>query len=222
MKFQKQQFNNFEMKKIIKLFIADDHQMFIDGIKALLKDTIEVKIMGSANNGKELLQKLSETDVDIILMDIGMPDLDGIETTNLVSKNNPAIKVIALSMYDDYNRVVKMLKAGAKGYVLKNTSKKELMEAILEVADGGVYYSDKVLTNTMKTISAGNDPSISKLTEREIEIIKLIIKSLTNKEIADVLSISELTVNTHRKNAMRKLSIKNTAGLVKFALENGL
>jgi len=210
------------MKKTTRLIIADDHQMFIDGVKALLQDTKEIQVTGSANNGRELLEKMGDTEADIVLMDIGMPELDGIETTQIISLKYPQIKIIALTMYDDYNKITKMLKAGASGYVLKNTSKKELIEAILIVAGGGVYYSDKVIINAMQTISAENGPPVSKLTEREIEIIKLIVKSLTNKQIADELSISELTVNTHRKNAMRKLSIKNTAGLVKFAIEQGL
>lgn len=208
------------MKNAIRLFVADDHQMFIDGIIALLEGD-DIKITGSATSGKELLEKLTLTPADIILMDIGMPGLDGIETTIQVSQKFPEAKVIALSMYDDHHKVIKMLKAGAKGYVLKNTSKKELMEAILKVADGGVYYSDKVIANTMQSIGNNNSP-LAKLTEREIEVIKLVVRSLTNKEIAEELSISELTVNTHRKNAMRKLSIKNTAALVKFALEQGL
>ena len=210
------------MKQKIKLFIVDDHQIFIDGIKYLLYDISDIEIIGDANNGKLALEKLKETYADIILMDIGMPDLNGIETTNIISEKYPVIKIIALTMYDDHNRVVKMLKAGAKGYVLKDTTKKELIQAIQTVANGGVYYSDKIIVNTMQNISGQNENPLSKLTIREIEIIKLIIKTLTNKEIAEKLSISELTVNTHRKNAMRKLVIKNTAGLVKFAIEHGL
>jgi DNA-binding NarL/FixJ family response regulator len=209
------------MRQLTKVVIADDHQMFIDGIRALLQDITDLEITGSANDGRELLQRLGEIQPDIILMDIGMPEMDGIETTAAISAKYPSIKVIALSMYDDQNKIIKMLKAGAKGYVLKNTSKDELIQAIQAVAGGGVYYSGNIMINTMKTISSNNDPLL-KLTEREIEIIRLIVKSLTNKEIADQLCISELTVNTHRKNAMRKLEIKNTAGLVKFAIEQGL
>jgi DNA-binding NarL/FixJ family response regulator len=206
------------MKQIIRLFIADDHQMFIDGIKSLLHDDSNIEIIGEANNGKQVLEKLEELSPDIILMDIGMPELNGIETANMVSEKYPTIKIIALTMYDDNNHVVKMLKAGAKGYVLKNTSRQELLQAIQTVAIGGVHYSTQAVVNTMQNIVDKNNP-VANLTEREIEIIKLIVKSMTNKEIADKLSISELTVNTHRKNAMRKLEIKNTAGLVKFAID---
>jgi DNA-binding NarL/FixJ family response regulator len=210
------------MKKIIKLFIADDHQMFIDGIKALLQDTDHIEIIGEATNGHQVIEKLEKCTPDIILMDIGMPELNGIETTRMVYAKDPGIKIIGLTMYDDNNRVVKMLKAGAKGYVLKNTTRQELLQAIQTVASGGVHYSAQAIVNTMQTISDKNTNPVANLTEREIEIIKLIVKSMTNKEIADKLSISELTVNTHRKNAMRKLEIKNTAGLVKFAIDHHL
>ncbi len=206
------------MKQTIKLLIADDHQMFIDGIKALLQDVNEIEIIGEANTGKQVLEKLEELSPDIILMDIGMPQLNGIETAALVSEKYSIIKIIALTMYDDTNRLNKMIKAGAKGYVLKNTSKQELLQAIQIVATGGVHYPGQAILNNSKE----NRSPVSNLTEREIEIIKLIVKSMTNKEIAAKLFISELTVNTHRKNAMRKLEIKNTAGLVKFALENNL
>ncbi len=210
------------MKQPIKLFIADDHQMFIDGIKSLLHDVNDIEIIGEANNGKQVLEKLEELSPDIILMDIGLSELNGIVTPRMVSAKYPAVKIIALTMYDDNNRVHKMLKAGAKGYVLKNTSKQELLQAIQTVAAGGGDYSAPGAGKIMQKISDENTNPVSNLTEREIEIIKLIVKSMTNKEIAAKLFISELTVNTHRKNAMRKLEIKNTAGLVKFALENNL
>jgi DNA-binding NarL/FixJ family response regulator len=210
------------MQGRIKLFIADDHQMFIDGIKALLQNTENIVIIGEATNGKQLIEKLKELSPDIILMDIGMPDLNGIDATKMISKEYPTIKIIALTMYDDNNRVVKMLKAGAKGYVLKNTTREELLHAIQTVAVGGVHYSAQAVVNTMQNISDKNSNPVANLTEREIEIIRLIVKEMTNKEIADKLFISELTVNTHRKNAMRKLEIKNTAGLVKFAIDHHL
>jgi DNA-binding NarL/FixJ family response regulator len=210
------------MQERIKLFIADDHQIFIDGIKALLQNADNIEIIGEATNGKQVMEKLEELDPHIILMDIGMPELNGIETAKMVSAKYPAIKIIALTMYEDNNRVVKMLKAGAKGYVLKNTTRQELLQAIQTVAVGGVHYSAQAVVNTLQNIADKNTNPVANLTEREIEIIRLIVRSMTNKEIADQLSISELTVNTHRKNAMRKLEIRNTAGLVKFAMDNHL
>lgn len=206
----------------IKLFIADDHQMFIDGIKALLQDIKYIHIVGEANTGNEVLQKLKNTQVDIILLDIRMPDLNGIETATIISKSYPAIKILALTMYDDSNNITKMLKAGAKGYVLKNTSKDELIRAIQTLAEGNTFYSKQVVMDVVNKNTNENTAPVLKLTKREIEVIKLIVKSMTNKEIAAQLFLSELTVKTHRQNVMQKLDLKNTAGLVKFAMENNL
>jgi len=208
------------MKQPVKIFIADDHQMFIDGIKALLQNEKGIEIVGEATSGKQVLEQMEKICPDIILMDIGMYDLNGIETTGIITERHSSIKVIALTMYDDSIRVSKMLKAGAKGYLLKNTSKNELLEAIQVITEGGIYYS-KNLAATKSTYGKSKNP-FADITEREIEVIKLIVKGMTNKEIANQLSISELTVNTHRKNAMRKLEIKNTAALVKFAMDNNL
>ncbi len=204
----------------IKLFIADDHQMFIDGIKALISDDKSIQIIGEANDGNEVLEKLPALSVDVILLDIGMAELNGIETAAFLSEKYPKIKVIALTMYDDQNRVNKMLKAGVKGYILKNTSKNELLEAIKTVSEGGTYFSSQIVKYTLIDDAPVDTSLISKLTKREIEIIKLIMNSLTNKEIATQLFLSELTINTHRKNAMQKLELKNTASLVKFAMDN--
>jgi two-component system, NarL family, nitrate/nitrite response regulator NarL len=204
----------------IKLFIADDHQMFIDGIKALISDDKSIQIIGEANDGNEVFEKLPTLSVDVMLLDIGMTELNGIETAQLISEKYPKIKLIALTMYDDQNRVNKMLKAGVKGYILKNTSKNELLEAIKTVSEGGTYFSAQIVKYTLIDDAPIDTSLISKLTKREIEIIKLIMNSLTNKEIANQLFLSELTINTHRKNAMQKLELKNTASLVKYAMDN--
>jgi len=208
------------MKQPVTIFIADDHQMFIDGVKALLQNEKGIEIVGEATNGKQVLEQVEKICPDIILMDIGMSEGNGIETTGVINEKHSSIKIIALTMYDDSIRVSKMLKAGAKGYLLKNTSKNELLEAIQLISEGGSYYSNNLVT-TKNTSGESKNP-FADITEREIEVIKHIIKGMTNKEIANQLSISELTVNTHRKNAMRKLEIKNTAALVKFAIENNL
>jgi DNA-binding NarL/FixJ family response regulator len=210
------------MSKPIRLFFADDHQMFIDGIKALLSDIDGIIVAGEANTGKEVIQKITGLNVDLLLLDIGMEDLNGIEAASFLSKKFPAIKIIALTMYDDRNRVIKMKNAGVKGYILKNTSKTELLQAIKTVATGGTYYSPRIAEIIKKSKSGEETNPVSILTKREIEIIQLIVKAMTNKEIANRLSISELTVNTHRKNAMQKLEVKNTAGLVKFAMDHQL
>lgn len=210
------------MNAPIKILIADDHQMFIDGIKALLNEITHIQIVGQAINGKEVIEKLNNYSPDIVLMDIGMAELNGIETTEWITKNYPNIKVIALTMYDDHNRIMKMLKAGVKGYILKNTSKNELIEAIKAVASGETYLTKQVAASVIKESSQPHHNPISLLTKREIQIIKLVVKSMTSKEIADELALSELTVTTHRKNAMQKLELKNVAALVKFSIDNNL
>lgn len=210
------------MEGPVKILIADDHQMFIDGIAALLKDEQGIYITAHALNGYEVIEKLKSDTPDIILMDIGMDGLNGIEVTGLITKVYPKIRVIALTMYDDHNRITKMLKAGAKGYVLKNTSKDELLNAINTVKSGESYFSKQVSDSIIKENTQRTPNPISLLTKRELQIIQMIAKSMTSKEIADELSLSELTVSTHRKNAMQKLEIKNIAGLVKFVIENQL
>ena len=210
------------MKKKVKLFIADDHQMFIDGLKSLLSETAWIEIIGEANNGNEVIEQMNTLQPDVILLDIGMPELNGIETTIYLTEKQPSIKIIALTMYDDQHRVSKMLKAGVKGYLLKNTSKNELLEAIEAVTKDETYLSPQLEKFALNNEKTEDQSLISKLTKREIEIIKLIVQSSTNKEIADKLFLSELTINTHRKNAMRKLELKNTAGLVQFAIENNI
>ncbi len=210
------------MEKKIRLFIADDHQMFIDGIKSLLHETVWIEIIGEANNGNEVIEQMKTFQPDVLLLDIGMPELNGIETTHFLTENYPTIKIIALTMYDDHHRVSKMLKAGVKGYLLKNTSKNELLEAIEAVNKNEIYLSPQLEKFALVNNKPEDQSLISKLTKREIEIIKLIVQSSTNKEIADKLFLSELTINTHRKNAMRKLELKNTASLVQFAMENNI
>jgi DNA-binding NarL/FixJ family response regulator len=210
------------MSTLKKIFIADDHQMFIDGLKALLQSISDIEIIGEANNGKQLLERIERNLPDIILMDIGMPEMNGISAAANILALYPNIKIIAITMFDNSNYISKMIVAGAKGYILKNTSKHELLMAIETVSNGGTYYSAQAALNVVNSLVNKNNNPVSMLTERELEIIGLIVKSLTNKQIADKLCISELTVNTHRKNAMRKLDIKNTAGLVKFAIDNNI
>lgn len=210
------------MKNPVKIMIADDHQMFIDGITALFKEEQDICIIAQALNGQEVIEKIKSDTPDIILMDIGMDGLNGIEVTEIITRTHPKLKVIALTMYDDHNRIKKMLKAGAKGYVLKNTSKDELLNAINAVKSGENYFSKQVSNIIIKENTQKTPNPVSLLTKRELQIIKLIARSMTSKEIADELSLSELTVSTHRKNAMQKLEIKNIAGLVKFVIENQL
>jgi two-component system, NarL family, nitrate/nitrite response regulator NarL len=211
----------------IKVLIADDHQMFVEGIKALLKSVKEIQVIAEANNGNQILEQLSQLNIDVLLTDVQMPEMNGIEVTQAIAEKFPKVKVIALTMFNESGYVSRMLRAGASGYILKNADKKELINAIQQVAKGENYYSPEITLRLIDKMKGKKQKSISvvhldELSEREKEILKLIAQEYTNIEIAKKIFLSPLTVNTHRKNLIRKLGIKNTAGLVRYAVENGL
>jgi DNA-binding NarL/FixJ family response regulator len=216
------------MKKI-KILIVDDHPMIRHGIKSLLNDVEKFDVADEAGNGDEALEKLAAQHFDLVIMDIKMPEKNGIEATEEIVKKYPDVKVLAISMYDEQRYIVKMLQAGALGYVLKNTGKQELMTAVETVMAGESYFSQEVSSIMMSqfmTRKLANPNESAKidvtLTKRETEIIRLIAEELTNSEIADRLGISPRTVDTHRRNLLQKLDVKNTAGLVKYAIQNNI
>ncbi len=216
-------------KKNIKLMIADDHQIVIDGIKAMMKLEQDIEVIGEALNGKELILKLENHLPDIILIDINMPLMDGVETTKRISGHFKEVKILILSTYDDIRLVKEILKLGAKGYVLKTVTQSELINAIRTLSQGGTYFSreisDKILRSMMldETINDSSSalPPVG-LTKRELEILKLIAMEYSGPEIAEQLFISINTVETHRKNLIRKTKSKNTVGLVKYALKHDI
>lgn len=205
----------------IKLLIVDDQSIFLDGLEALLMQDPELHIVGRAHNGLEAVRKARELAPHVLLMDISMPEMDGIEATRAVLKANKDVRVLVLSMYNNRDFVNELLAAGAHGYLLKNTDKEELREAIRTVAAGGRYLARAVkpLVGPSNGEAAGQEPHA--LTKREKEIIRMIVREMTTQEIAERLSLSGQTVDTHRKNIMHKLNIRNAAGLVKYALERG-
>jgi two-component system, NarL family, nitrate/nitrite response regulator NarL len=210
------------MKKIT-LFILDDHKMLIDGLKALLQNETQFKIIGEATNGKKALEFISKHVPDIVMSDISMPEMDGVAFTKALHINFPDVKVLALSMYSEKSYISEMLEAGASGYILKNTGKQELITALQKIATGGMYFSDEVSATMMKAFTErDNTPQKPQvfLTERELEIVKLIAKEYSNAQIADELFISERTVETHRKNIFRKTNTKTVIGLIKYLIEN--
>lgn len=206
--------------------IADDHQMFIDGVKSILKNEKNIKITGEALNGTRLFELFQTELPDIVLMDINMPGMDGIEATKIISSKYAHVKVIVLSMHLSREFVAGLIEAGAHGYILKNTGKKELVEAIQAVAEGKSYYSNSVTEVIMDSFKNParkiSNPELAQLTDREKEVLKLIAKEYSTKQIAEELFISSNTVETHRKNIMSKINAKNMAGLVKYALQTGL
>lgn len=209
----------------IKLFILDDHQMLIDGIKALLNKESDFVIIGEANKAVFALDLIKKITPDIVLSDINMPEMDGIAFTRALKKDHPQVKVLALSMFGERTTISEMLDAGASGYILKNTGKEELVAALKKIAEGGMFFSDEVSAEMMKSMSERAQKKEEEkvyLTDREKEIIQLIAKEYSNARIAETLFISERTVESHRKNIFRKANTKTVVGLIKFAIENKL
>jgi len=215
------------MKRIIKVCIVDDHRLLIDGIKSLLSNDPEIEIIGVASNGIELLEKLEHEVPDVLLLDINMPKMDGIEVINTLSISHKDIKICIISSHDDARLVREIWKLGAQGYILKSSSSdEELKKAIKIIYDGGSFYSQHI-TEKLRKLSNDTDNSLQSvlpisITKREKEILKLVAMEYTSKEIAAELFISSNTVETHKKNLFRKLNSKNVAGLVRYALKHDL
>ncbi len=210
---------------MIKIIIADDHQMFIDGIKSLLVNEKGIKVIGEAVNGKQVLSLLEKEQADIVLLDVNMPEMDGIEATKLIKQKYATVKVLMLTMYNNQEFIFGLMNAGASGYILKNTGKTELLEAITAVNNGKTYYSKDVTETILQNFSKKTTEQkveAAHLTEREKDVLKLIAQEYNTQEIATQLFISANTVETHRKNLLSKLQAKNIAGLVKFAIQSGL
>lgn len=208
------------------LFLADDHRMFLDGLRSIIEQESDLKLLGVATSGEEVLRFFKNERPDVLLIDISMPGQDGLEVTRKVTESYPEVRVIIVSMYNNQEFVSRSLEAGALGYLLKNTGLNELLLAIREVANGGTYYSGGLMESVLRGIHKERKQRKVKeeinLSERELEVLKLIVKELTNHEIAERLFLSPYTVETHRKNLLSKASVRNTAGLVSFAYKMGI
>jgi DNA-binding NarL/FixJ family response regulator len=214
----------------IKILLADDHQMFLDAINLLFKDAPDMDIVDEANNGDEVIDVLSRRKIDIILMDVQMPGKNGLETTIEVKQKYPEVKVLALTGEKAGSIITKMIDAGASGYVSKNCTKEELLSAVRKVYNGSKFFSSDVSEIIMDTMTESRNKSkqsqlnIMKdhLTNREIEIIKLVCSGFSNQQIAEKLIRSPRTIDTHRTNIMKKINVHNIAGLMRYAIENGI
>lgn len=212
--------------KKIKLFLVDDHQMLLDGIKALLKGDKNFEVVGEASSSVNALEEIAKKIPDILITDINMPGISGIELARKTKEQFPAIKILALSMFGEKEMISEMLDAGVNGYILKSTGREELVSALKKISEGGMFFSEEVGAEMMRAMSErakmkqeSPDPH---LTAREKEIIKLIAKEYSNAQIADELFISERTVETHRKNIFRKTNTKTVVGLIKYAIAHKL
>ncbi|HOU29721.1 MAG TPA: response regulator transcription factor [Bacteroidales bacterium] len=207
----------------IKIIIVDDHHLFRNGLKLLLEGIPEFEITGEASNGAELLDIIDRTRADIVLMDINMPVMDGVEATIKVLERKPEIKVIALSMYGEEDYYYRMTDAGARGFILKDSDISEVREAINTVKRGGTFFSQQLLQNVIQKIKHREaETKVAVLSKREKEILEKICEGLSNQEIANALFISKRTVDKHRANLLEKTNSKNTASLILYAIRNKL
>ena len=206
-----------------RILIIDDHKLVLEGLKLLIESTTELDFVGMAESGKVGISMIEESKPDILLLDIEMPEMNGIEVCKHVKASFPSIKVIAITMLVQPSIIQSMRSAGADGFLIKNTSGAELVFAIKEVYEGRSYYSSEVLEKVKKGIIInGNKFPVPKLSKREKEVVSLIMESYNTKEIAKALSISAGTVETHRRNIFRKLGVKNAVGLVKTVMDHRL
>lgn len=212
----------------IKILLADDHQLFLDGLSALLAQIASVEIVAAVGDGAQLLEKLKGSEGDLVIVDLHMPVLGGLETTKMIRELYPAVKVLGLTMDNELDSIQDMLEAGASGYILKNTGKAELETAILQVMKGEVYLSQSLSAQLAqrlllkKKAVAEETCELDMLTEREVEILKMVALENSNTEIAEKLYISPKTVETHRKNLMKKIGVRNSLGIYKFAVKHQL
>lgn len=209
-------------KNNISVLVCDDHQIMIDGLALILNDIPNVKFVGKAHNGQEALDWLEKNTADIVLMDINIPVLDGIKTTKIINEKGIKTNVIYLSMINQLEILQMLIESGAKGFLLKNSGKEEMELAINKVMDGENYFDKTMFDFQAKTVKEKPFSVLPKLTKREKEILKLIVDEYTSNEIAEKLFISLGTAETHRRNLISKLAVKNTAGLVRVAIEYNL
>lgn len=209
-----------------KVLLVEDHVIVRQGIKALFSDEPDLEIVGEADDGRAALQSVSELEPDVILMDISMPGLNGIEATRQIRQNHPEVKVVVLSMHSNEEYVFQVLRAGASGYVLKQSDSSEVLTAIRAALAGGSFLSPPISRTVIddyvrRAEARGGDEDLELLTSREREVLQLLAEGLSNREIAEQLNISIKTVETHRSNMMGKLGVSSKTELVKYALRKG-
>lgn len=210
---------------MIKILIVDDHKMFVQGLESILSKEEDIQIVHRCHEGKEVFNKELLDRIDIILLDINLPDMSGIQVCERILKMKDHIKILVLSMHDEESYITEVLKSGALGYVLKNTGRKELITAIRTVSSGRTYFSEDITNTIMNGLMNNNkkaktsEREVPKITRREKEVLDLILEENTNQEIAGKLFISLKTVEAHRSNLLSKLNARNTAGMVKKAME---
>lgn len=214
--------------KTIRIILADDHEIFRDGFKAMLKKQPSVELVAEASNGQELVELTRQFQPDVIVTDIKMPLMDGLEATKILAEEFPDIGIIALSMIDEENLIIDMMEAGARGYLIKNAHKTEIIEAIKTVYDDEIYYCNEASSKLTRRIASSDRIMFQKkkarpeFSEKEIAVIQYICQELTNKEIADKMDLSIRTIEGYRDRILEKTGARNSAGVVVFAIRNNI
>ena len=205
-----------------RIALVDDHQLFRAGMRGLLTMVENMEVVAEASTGEEFLEQLPTLEADVVFMDFSMPGMDGAETTEQALKRRPDLRIITLSMFGEESYYSRMVKAGARGFLLKDSAIDEVIEAIETVAGGGSYFSPQLLQSITRRLHSLIDIDEEPISQREKEILVAICRGLSNQEIADELFISKRTVDKHRANILEKTGCKNTAALVVYAIKNGL
>lgn len=210
------------MGQCIKIFIADDHQLLLDGLAKIIEDIPDMELAGTALSGEKTLEYLDRNPIDLVLLDINMPGLNGVEVCKRITKSHPDTKVIALSMYKRQSYLQRMLQFGAMGYLLKDDRAEEIERGIRKVMEGHHYFSSQIKLDLVSLMQQKEHSMNPEITSREIEVLESIAHGLTNQEISEKLFLSQHTVESHRRNILAKLDAKNTADLIRIAIEKGL
>jgi len=207
---------------MIRVLIADDHEMIRNGLSSLLRGESNILVVDMVRNGKEALNICASRQVDVVLMDIMMPEMNGVEATRAIKQEHPDVRVLIVTINDEPRFIKEVLQAGASGYILKHSSKDEIIKAIVAVAEKKQHFSTEVLTKISGEFAMGSKPGAPMLTKKESEVLRLIAHEFTNQEIADNLDCGIRTVDTHKRNLIKKLEVKNVVGLVKYAIKMGV
>ncbi|WKY57052.1 response regulator transcription factor [Vibrio sp. SNU_ST1] len=210
------------MSEVIRVVIADDHQVVLDGFMARLELEPDISVIGTASNGLEAVEMVKDLRPDVVLMDISMPIMNGIDATHLIKEEDPQAKVLMLTMHNNREYIMKVMQSGAVGYMLKEISAEKMVQAIKTVNQGSTYFCEKVTQNLFTQPITPTQPVKNPLSRREEAVLKLVAKGESSKEIAKGLNISYRTVETHRQNIKHKLDIHSTAELAKYAVSSGL
>lgn len=206
----------------IRVLLVDDHRILREGLRSLLERQPDIRVVGEAGDGLEAIHKVASLQPDVVVMDVAMPGMDGLQATTRIKEEHPQVRVLVLTQYDEEQFILPLLRAGASGYVLKQAGRREVLQAIREVAQEGVFLPPQTARQVLRAIQEPQEEPEPRLTPRETEVLRLVAQGKTNREIATLLGISPKTVSVHRSNLMAKLGLHSSVDLVRYAIRKGL